>query len=97
MTENKLLLICAIIATPFVILLDAWALCYMWQHFVMPTFNVQAIGYAMAIGLSIIPRYVMHYESPKLETNSEKWTSLAKYLLRPPCVVLVAWILTLFM
>ena len=57
-----------IIAVP-IMLLDAWAFKTLWGWFVSGQFDIRAIGYAEALGLSVLYSVL---KTPRLEMEGEK-------------------------
>lgn len=60
---------------PFLILLHGYALCYLWQWFLVPYFHIQKISIALAIGFLLITEYMtksFKYEDYDLLSEDQK-------------------------
>lgn len=61
-------------------LLDGWAIAKLWAWFIVPTFSLQALTIAQAIGFALVVSYLTHQIQPT-EKDDEFWVTLLRGVL----------------
>ncbi len=77
---------------------SAFALCKMWQWFIVSEFGVPPLKMATAIGVSMVVTYLTHQMSNNDKPLAQQFPLLcAMAFLKPTFLLLFGWIITLFM
>lgn len=76
--------------------LNGWVASVLWAWFISPTFKVNPITIAQAIGISIVIG-ALHPSTYQEEKDKPWWTPLVKIIGAPLITLLVGWVVHLFM
>jgi len=82
-------------------LINAFVLIKLWNWFVIPTFELAALSYPVAIGISLLVTFLtyQYHEKPEKTENENKQIKhlFAVIFLRPVMVLFVGWCVQCFM
>ena len=80
------------------ILLHAWAITVLWAWFAVPTFQLSAIGFAQALGITLLVGIIHSQENVCKDERSynEKAAAFVGMTLRPIVAVCIGWVVKLF-
>ena len=80
---------------------SGFVLTILWSWFVVPTFGLQALSLAPAIGLGVVVSYLTHQYAPKTKQEGgkwdETWRSIGHTVFKPAFALMVGWIVKQWM